>query len=66
VTGEINGVIYEAYLIERGSISKPLRPLALSGNIYEALKSLSMGRDVTQTGLRIISPSIALEGLTVA
>jgi len=66
VTGEINGVIYEAYTIENGTISDPLMPVALSGSIYDAFKNISLGKNAVQTAYRFILPPVLVDGLTVA
>ena len=65
ITGEINAVLYDVHLIRRGSIEKPLFPLNLSGNIYDAFKELQVAGKPVQTPYSIYSPYILLHNLTV-
>jgi len=66
VTGEINAVLYEAYYIKSGSIEKPLYPLNVSGNIYEAFKEIRIAGKPIKTMFSIYLPYMILQSLTVA
>lgn len=65
ITGEINAVLYNVYLIRRGSIETPLFPLNLSGNIYDAFKKIRVAGKPMQTPYSIYSPYVLLHNLTV-
>lgn len=65
ITGEINAVLYEAYLIKSGSIEKPLLPLNISGNIYEAFTDMKVAGKPEKTMFSIYLPYVLLPNVTV-
>ncbi len=66
MTGSINMVGTELYYVKKGSIEKVLKPLTITGNIYEALTDIEIGNDVEDTFFNIYTPSIVFTKFTLA
>jgi len=66
VTGALNLVATELYFYKKGSLEKIVKPMTLSGNIYEAMKTFRLGNDVKHTFYNIITPTVVMEGLKMA
>ncbi len=66
ITGALNMVATEVYYIKKGTIEKVLKPMTLSGNIYQSLMRLELGDDYEDTFYNVITPTIVLEGLKMA
>ena len=66
VTGDFSIMAPSSYKIENGEIAYAVDPLAIGGNMYEALKTLSgIGSDNDLTFVGKI-PCIRFEGFTVS
>ena len=64
ISGDFSVVAPSAFLISRGEISHPLKPVTIAGNFYSMLKSTkAVGNDPHLCGLGLI-PSIVTDGLT--
>ena len=66
MTGSVNMVATEVYYVKKGSIEKILKPLTITGNIYEALKDIEVGREIEDTPFNIYTPPIIFTGFTLA
>lgn len=66
ITGALNLVATEIYYMRKGSVEKIIKPMTLSGNIYDALKTIRLGDDSEETFYNITTPTIVLEGLKMA
>jgi len=66
ITGALNLVATEVYYVKKGTIEKILKPMTLSGNIYEALKTMELGSDTKDTFFNIITPTTIFRGLKMA
>ena len=64
-TGDASVVFQEAYYIEKGEIKEPLKPITLSGNIYEALKKFNVLKGMIETPYNIYIPPIYTEAFLV-
>ncbi len=65
-TGEFSIVANNVYLVENGSITKPVKPLSISGNFYDGFKNLlSLGGDSVKTPLNIETPTLAFDGFSI-
>jgi PmbA protein len=61
ITGDFSVEARNAFTIKKGEISKPIKTLMLTGNIFELLKNVSgAGSDVKNLG-NIITPTIRIE-----
>ncbi len=67
VSGQINATVSLGYLIEKGSIVRPVKGLVIGGNIYEALgdKFIGAGGEV-ECDAGFCSPWLALGGISFA
>ncbi|MHA1992176.1 MAG: TldD/PmbA family protein [Candidatus Hodarchaeales archaeon] len=66
ITGNFSVVCPTAFLIENGSISYPLEPVNVAGNLYKSLKNIAeLGSDLFLSPFNVKNPSVAIEGLTV-
>jgi PmbA protein len=66
ITGTINMVSTEAYIVKKGSIEGVLRPVTITGNIYEAMKEIEVADDLKETFYYTYSPTIVLGKFTIA
>lgn len=65
-TGEFSCVANSAFLVEKGDIVKPLKPVSVAGNFYEGFKNiLHVGSDIELTTNGVFIPSIAIDELSV-
>lgn len=66
VTGDFSVTAENAFRIENGAVTYPLKPCTVAGNLYEALRSIvAIGNDSKCFG-NVVCPSIALEKVVVA
>ncbi len=66
VTGQVNIVAQEAYLVVKGSIERVLKPVTVTGNIYDSLMKFDNASDFRDSGFDIYSPTIILGDFTIA
>ncbi|WNY28675.1 Metalloprotease TldD [Methanimicrococcus stummii] len=65
ISGDFSIEGRNAFLIENGEISKPIKSVMISGNIFEMLKNIDgAGKDVRSVG-GIITPSIRISEMSV-
>ncbi|MDR0767200.1 MAG: TldD/PmbA family protein [Methanosarcinales archaeon] len=65
ISGDFSVEGRNAFLIENGEISKPIKSVMISGNIFEMLKKIDgAGKDVRSVG-GIITPSIRISEMSV-
>ncbi|MEM2989626.1 MAG: TldD/PmbA family protein, partial [Halobacteria archaeon] len=65
ISGDFSVEARNAFMVEKGEITKPVKSAMISGNIYEALKQISgAGKDARKVG-HIITPTVKIEGLRV-
>jgi len=64
-TGDASVVFQEAYYIENKEIKWPLKPVTISGNVYEALKNMIPLKGLVETPYSIYIPPIYSEGFVV-
>jgi PmbA protein len=65
-TGEFSIVANNVYLVENGSIAKPVKPVSISGNFYDGFKNLiSVGRDSVKTPFDVETPTLAFDGFSI-
>ena len=64
VTGNFSFVISNPYLVKGGD-SIPVKPLAVSGNIYEVVELIKPARRIKDTAMGVYAPDTLIGGLTV-
>ena len=65
-TGEFSIVANNVYLVENGSITKPVKPVSISGNFYDGFKNLlSVGSDSIKTPFDVQIPTLAFDGFSI-
>ena len=65
ITGNFSVVASNPYLVKNGEL-KPLKPVTVSGNIYEVASGLRPARKVKNTHTGVYTPDVLLSGLTVS
>ncbi len=65
ITGNFSVVASNPYLVKNGEL-KPLKPVTVSGNIYEVAGGLRPARRVKNTYTGIYTPDVLFSGLTVS
>ncbi len=65
VSGDFSVEARNAFIVEKGEITKPVKSAMISGNIFEALKQISGGGKDTRRVGHIITPTVKIEGLRV-
>ena len=61
ITGDFSVTATNAYLVEKGEIKYPLKPVSIAGNFFKSLKDLSIiGSDVTPTFLPMDAPALTI------
>jgi PmbA protein len=64
VTGNFSVVISNPYAVKGGDLA-PVKPVAVSGNIYEVAELIKPARRVKDTAMGIYAPDTLIGGLTV-
>lgn len=65
ISGDFSVEGRNAFLIENGEISKPIKSVMISGNVFEMLKNIDgAGKDVRSVG-GIVTPSIRISEMSV-
>lgn len=65
ISGDFSIEGRNAFLVENGEISKPIKSVMISGNIFEMLKNIDgAGKDIRSVG-GIITPSIRISEMSV-
>jgi len=64
ITGNFSVVVSNPYLVKGGDLA-PVKPLAVSGNIYEAAGLIRPARRVKETAMGVYAPDTLIGGLTV-
>uniref|UniRef100_A0A7J3X9A7 TldD/PmbA family protein n=1 Tax=Thermofilum pendens TaxID=2269 RepID=A0A7J3X9A7_THEPE len=65
ITGNFSVVASNPYLVKNGEL-KPLKPVTVSGNIYEVAGGLRPAKRVKNTYTGIYTPDVLFSGLTVS
>ena len=67
VSGDFSIQATNAYLVEKGEIVKPIKPVSIAGNFFKSLKGLVyIGSDITPSYLPIDTPTLTIEGHTIS
>jgi len=66
ITGDFSVTAENAFKIENGAISYPLKACTIAGNLYEALNSVVMIGNDSKCFANVICPSIAIEKIVVS
>ncbi|MDV0444632.1 Metalloprotease PmbA [Methanimicrococcus sp. At1] len=65
ISGDFSVEGRNAFLIENGAISKPIKSVMISGNVFEMLKNIDgAGKDIRSVG-GIVTPSIRISEMSV-
>jgi len=64
VDGNFSGVVKGGYLIERGEVKHPVREVMVAGNVFDALKSISMVSKEQVSVMDSLLPYIVVDGVS--
>jgi len=67
ITGDFSITATNAYLVEKGEIVHPLKPVSIAGNFFESLMKIQhIGSDPVDLPFPLESSTLTIDGHTVS